>query len=256
LTWFIGFSEGDGCFNVRDKGFSFSLAQDEKYVLTHIRDTLGFGKVSKFKDQEKWSYYVEKRYYIYLLILIFNGNLVLNHRYSQFYYFIDKFNTTLFNNKPYEYKIEIKERLLLPTLNDAWLSGFVDAEGHFGCPIETKRKHISHYISIVFEVGQNGEVRFFPYIQELLSGGLIAPKIQTEETHNRIIFKGYTKLGSIISYFDKYPLRSEHKLESYVLWKEMYKSLRLKEHLNLKLLPSLVAKAQVINKISKVSTSN
>ena len=79
MTLFIGFSEGDGCFNVRDKGFSFSLVQDEKYVLTHIRDTLGFGKVSKFKDQEKWSYYVEKRYYIYLLILIFNGNLVLNH---------------------------------------------------------------------------------------------------------------------------------------------------------------------------------
>ena len=79
MTWFIGFSEGDGCFNVRDKGFSFSLVQDEKYVLTHIRDTLGFGKVSKFKDQEKWSYYVEKRYSIYLLILIFNGDLVLNH---------------------------------------------------------------------------------------------------------------------------------------------------------------------------------
>jgi hypothetical protein len=66
LQWFIGFSEGDGNFNVRGKGkgFTFSIVQDEKYILNHIRDTLGFGKVAKFKNQEKWSFYVQKRYHI------------------------------------------------------------------------------------------------------------------------------------------------------------------------------------------------
>lgn len=82
----------------------------------------------KFNNQNKWCFYVEKRYDIFLLILIFNGNLVLNHRYSQFNHFTEKFNTTLFKNKPYDYKVTIKERLLLPTLSDGWLSGFIDAE--------------------------------------------------------------------------------------------------------------------------------
>lgn len=66
-------------------------------------------------------------------------------------------------------------------------------------------------------MGQNGEVWVFPYLQNLLSGGILAPKIQTEETHNRIIFKGYSKLAAIVSYLENYPVRTDHKLQSYVL---------------------------------------
>jgi len=53
LEWFVGFCEGDGSFFVTKKGLHFSIAQDELYILNHIKDTLGFGKISKFSSQRK-----------------------------------------------------------------------------------------------------------------------------------------------------------------------------------------------------------
>ncbi len=41
LQWFVGFYEGDGCLYHRESGFNFSIAQDEIYILEHIKDTLG-----------------------------------------------------------------------------------------------------------------------------------------------------------------------------------------------------------------------
>ena len=43
LQWFVGFYEGDGTFVFRGKGkgFMFSIAQDEKYILDQIKNTLG-----------------------------------------------------------------------------------------------------------------------------------------------------------------------------------------------------------------------
>lgn len=82
------------------------------------------------------------------------------------------------------------------------MSGFIDAEGHFGCPIETKRKNIPYYISIVFEFGQNGEPLFWKYIHTLFPTGFLAPKVQTEKSHNRLIIKGYSKMSRIIEYID------------------------------------------------------
>lgn len=181
------------------------------------------------------------------ILYILNGNLVLNHRYNNLKKIISEFNIRLFKGKPYHTIIKFKEQQVLPTLNDGWFSGFADAEGCFYCPIETKRRHVSHYISIVFEIGQNGETWFFSYIQSLFSGGIIHPKNSSDETHNRIYFKGYSKVTKIITYFDKFGVKTEHKYQGNILWKEIYNSLVLKEHLDKNKLFVLVAKAQIIN---------
>jgi len=41
LQWFVGFFEGDGTiiFRGEGKGFIFSIPQDEKYILDHIKNT-------------------------------------------------------------------------------------------------------------------------------------------------------------------------------------------------------------------------
>jgi hypothetical protein len=49
----VGFSEGDGCFFVSKKGLHFSIAQGELFILNHIKNTLGFGKVRKFSGERK-----------------------------------------------------------------------------------------------------------------------------------------------------------------------------------------------------------
>jgi len=255
LEWFIGLFEGDGClvFNPK-KGFRFEIISTHKPTLQKIKNKFKFGKVSLCtkidNNLEKWRYSVEDRYSIYLLLLILNGNIVLNHRYNNIVKIIGYFNNYSFKGKPYMWIVRTKFEQVLPTLNDAWFSGFVDAEGHFGCPIERGRKFVSHYISICFEVGQNGEAWFFEYCHNLFGGGILYPNYRNEVTHNRIIFKG-SKTGKnnvtlVFSYFDGFPLVT--KLRSYNKWRIMHKYLLEKKHLKIDNLPKLLILAKSINR--------
>ncbi|RCH78210.1 hypothetical protein CU097_001828, partial [Rhizopus azygosporus] len=71
LQWFIGFAEGDG------------------KILYDIQSIFGFGEIQYVAPGtygNKYGYYrwlVTKPEDIYLLILLFNGNLVLPHRIQQ-----------------------------------------------------------------------------------------------------------------------------------------------------------------------------
>lgn len=123
----LGFYEGDGTLVNGKKSFHFSISQDEKYILDHIRGILGFGKVRKYTNQEKWLFVVEDRDNIMKILYILNGNLVLNHRYNNLKNIISGFNIRLFKGEPYHTIIKFKEQQVLPTLNDGWFSGFADA---------------------------------------------------------------------------------------------------------------------------------
>lgn len=126
----------------------------------------------------------------------------------------------------------------------------VDAEGHFGFPIELGRKFISHYISITFEIGQNGEKWLFIYLKELFKGGIIfTSKTKKGNEHNRLIFKG-SKLGNnpvtlVFDYFDKVPVKT--KLTVYTEWRSIHKLLLSKDHLNTSKLPHLLSRCKALN---------
>lgn len=254
LEWLIGLYEGDGTLIFREKkGFHFGIVSTHKATLDIIIKTLGFGKIRQFPKKEnnldKWSYYIEDRYNIYLILLLLNGNLVLNKRMGDYLKISEKFNNVKFKNKLYKYNIDIKYEQVLPSKNDGWFSGFVDAEGHFGCPIETKRTFIFRYISISFEVGQNGEMWFFKHLQRIFGGGILYPKNGNDLTHNRIIFKGSKKgknnVMLVFSYFEKFPLIT--KLSSYKKWKFMHSCLINKEHLKKEKISKLLLLAKGIN---------
>ena len=84
LTWFIGFSEGDGAILTYKGRPTFVITQKETEILLHIQKVLGFGIVREYKTFSR--YYVLDKKNIYLLTLLFNGNLVLEHRKSQLSY--------------------------------------------------------------------------------------------------------------------------------------------------------------------------
>jgi len=84
LTWFIGFSEGDGAILTYKGRPTFVITQKEKEILLHIQKVLGFGIVREYKAFSR--YFVLDKQNIYLLTLLFNGNLVLEHRKSQLSY--------------------------------------------------------------------------------------------------------------------------------------------------------------------------
>ena len=217
LEWFIGLFEGDGTLTSHSKGFTFCIYSIHKDTILKIQSVLGFGNISFNEKLDKWSYRVEKRNEIFLILLILNGNLVLTHRYHNFIFIAKDFNERLFKGKPFSKKLDIMYCGTIPTLQDGWFSGFVDAEGHFGLPIESGRRFISQYISITFEIGQNGEKWLFEHLKILFNGkNLFTSNKMSGKVHNRIVFKG-TKLGAspvtlVFEYFDNFHLFTKYDI--------------------------------------------
>ena len=83
---FIGFAEGDGAF-LKDKhdniSFVITLIKNESKVLYHIKDILGFGKVTFDLKANTYRYKVLDISSLFKLALLFNGNLFLSHRINQ-----------------------------------------------------------------------------------------------------------------------------------------------------------------------------
>jgi hypothetical protein len=124
LTWFIGFSEGDGGFHVYNGSFTFGITQSEESILQEIKSVLGFGKVYFDSSANCYRYRVTNKAEIYILAVLFNGRLATKNKIEQLRKWIEclnkNFEVIIHNPNPF-----------MPTLYDAWLSGFTDAEGCF-----------------------------------------------------------------------------------------------------------------------------
>jgi hypothetical protein len=95
LEWFVGFSEGDGCFYVAPSGrCSFSIAQRDEPLLQLIQQTLGFGSI--YPDRRspgKFQYRVSSlKKDVFPLIQLFNGNLLLKKTNERFKSWVANYN--------------------------------------------------------------------------------------------------------------------------------------------------------------------
>jgi hypothetical protein len=91
LEWFIGFYEGDGSLYQWQYGgklrTSISIDQKDPTVLYKMRTILGFGRVRNYTKESGeiyWRYAVESQAHVYRLLILLNGNLILNKRQEQF----------------------------------------------------------------------------------------------------------------------------------------------------------------------------
>lgn len=128
--WFVGFTEGDGAIlsswstdprhkvPKKTQRLFFSLVQKEERILHRIRAHLGFGQVQKHGKYFRYS--VTKKKHLFLLFVLFNGNVVCQHRHTQLAVWAQYFNEPL---KPQCFPISF--------FTTGWLSGFTDAEGCF-----------------------------------------------------------------------------------------------------------------------------
>ena len=124
LEWFIGFTEGDGSFIVSNNRLFFIINQKQEKILHNIRTNLGFGKVSTYKNYSR--FIVADKNNIDKLIFIFNGNLVLDKTNTRFLSWLQAKNQ--YCNEKIHY---LNKKKLLSFKDNAWLSGFIDAEGCF-----------------------------------------------------------------------------------------------------------------------------
>ncbi len=174
LSWFIGFLEGDGAILEHKGRCFFVVTQKDDTVLHEIHETLNIGKVKHFYDKDgnrKYSrYIVSENNGIFLLYLLLNGNLVLQSRVNQ----LNKWNIALNNASKFNYSLfyisdlpKLIENTKEPSLNDAWLSGFTDAEGCFSVKIANEKKLF--YVSVLFILDQKNAQEVLDKIASLFS---------------------------------------------------------------------------------------
>lgn len=183
------------------------LTQKEGYILKHIQVILGLGVIREFNNYSRLI--VENKQEIILLYHLFNGNLVLEHRKSQ----LSQWQAVL--NKELNFKLELINRLLLPSLSDAWLSGFTDAEGCFNVNIEKRSNTITGYRVIIrFLLDQKEAQNLFLHIRDLFGYGQVNLRSNTNSIYRYHVntFKG---LIIVRNYFLTYPLKTKKK-ESFI----------------------------------------
>lgn len=242
LEWFIGFTEGDGSFIVSNNRLFFIINQKEEKILYSIRQNLGFGKVSTYKTYSR--FIVADKTNIDRLISIFNGNLVLNKTNERFISWLHARNTYVsnLNNSLHTNKICLKKSLFkkaccinkglnLPKViskieylnknklvcfeNNAWLSGFIDAEGCFNAiKIKDVRYSLGFRVRLRFILDQKNEKKIFYKIQDFLQSkdcGVISNRTQIELMF-RFTSTSISSHEILIKYLERYSLRTLKKV--------------------------------------------
>jgi len=237
LRWLIGFIEGDGAILSNKESLSIVLTQKDSNILYHIKDILGFGLVKQFKGYSRLI--IKNNFDIYLMILLLNGNLVLEKRKKQLAIMIDVFNRKKFKNVEWlslrlSEKISIISANSIITLNDSWLSGFTDAEGCFNVHIVKRKEMKTKYnVSLRFILDQKDEEMVLQNIRNLFGYGKVSlRKDRTKNTVYRYTTHSLTASKIINDYFNMFPLKTTKK-HSFDIWIDIYNMLINKKHLTL-----------------------
>lgn len=246
LTWLIGFSEGDGSFIVSRRGdLSFVISQDTRdiQVLNMIQNNLKFGKVIK-QGKTVSRYVVQDKIGLYLIALLFNGNLITLHKINRYQNFLENVNVYNNNGRIKLPNIKLSAFSVKPTFQDGWLAGFCDAEGCFSSTIYNN----SNRFSIIYDIAQKnieGQSILY-YIQDLFKVGKVYNHSAPNVLYYRVNGLNDTKL--LFDYFDSsHGTLKSKKLKSYLLWKILHAKLLNKDHLDSTKRYSLKVLASKIN---------
>ena len=242
LTWFIGFSEGAGAFITgKDKRLIFVLTQKETAILNHIYEVLGIGRVRTYGHFSR--YRVDDKKGILALIALFNGNLVLDKRKVQVNKWLDTVNIKQKNNN------------VLPLIHNAWLSGFIDAEGCFNVTLfKRKSMTLGYQIKLRFMIDQKDSLDNMLFIKDQLNLFLTNRKLKkgTTGTMHRIESNSFVKVPFIIEYINRFRLKSK-KQESFDKWVVVYELVKNKAHLTEEGLNVIRKLSKEINLITSIT---
>lgn len=221
--WFIGFVEGEGSFIINKDGYlEFRITQSspDAQILFMIKKKLGFGVV-RVQDsiRNTHCYIVRDKNNLVKLISIFNGNIFLDTRKEQFKLWLNAFNLKYKENIPHI------DSSFKPSLNDAWISGFTDAEGCFTCYVYANKSNTAKLVRLRYILSQKGNSDNMDHLADVLGG----------KKHLLKSYGGYnvtvntTKLSPIVQYFNLYPLKTKKYL-TYFNWIKIYKLVIDKKH--------------------------
>ena len=253
LEWFIGFTEGDGSIVFTNNKPRFVLTQKEGDILKEIKKIFGFGEVRYFPQGysgNKNGFYrwiVSEPLHLYILALLFNGNLHIESKILQlerWIAFLNKRNNIFIHEKQVK-PINIIKKNLKVKLNNAWLSGLTDAEGCFNVSILNSTRYSSNFVvRLRFILDQQCE-SLLKDIYLLFGFGSVTLRNKTNGVY-RYTSTGFMRMISIRNYFDRFPLKTK-KLNSFINWSKIHSMLIAKEHLSSKGLENIRILKKSIN---------
>lgn len=231
LQWFIGFAEGDCTFHTWiDRGrkrAGFTIDQKDPKVLFWIRENLGFGKV--LPCGKGWRFQIWDKQGLFQLFCLFSGNLVLDKRHlhfqkwSTFLVFPLGFSLVLDSFSSFQAKTNSVSGAHLIGLDNAWLSGFWQADGGFHAwgSFSSQKPHIILRASLT----QRAEEMTLHKIGILIQGSEKAcSKITNGKTttkYNRLEFASEPCLEKILFYFTTFPLVGDKHIV-FLRWKRLW----------------------------------
>lgn len=136
-SYFAGLFEGDGTIFVpkrerSDKGhlyypnFQLSFSSRDLPLALLIQKELGFGNLQKFSGKNAYNFTVSSCEGLLFVFSLLNGNLRTRPKHAQF----TKLSVWLRSRFP-ELDSSVAPLNTSPLFDSAWLSGFIDAGGHF-----------------------------------------------------------------------------------------------------------------------------
>lgn len=172
LTWFCGFVEGDGSLiSSKNRPYFFVIQKDPK-VLYWIKQQLQFGSVQK--HGEAFRYAVSARSQIYKLLLLFEGNFLLEKRKKQLDMWYPHFHHC---SKSFQ-----KDEKYPNFLTNSWLSGFTDAEGCFSVyQVKDNRYKRGYRLRFRYILDQKGEKSLMESIGLCIGGGKVSLRVPKEK---------------------------------------------------------------------------
>ena len=243
LEWFIGFTEGDGSFFIQNSNktlgqqmllFEITLHPSDIAVLHFIKHHFGLGSVNKVYTKNACRYRLGGIKAISCLILLFNGNIVVPKFHKRFTLFLEKYNQKITNPLAKQQTkdlpvIKLLKQLKQPALNDAWISGFTDAEGCFYATYDNKYKRWRYYYTIDQQGEDNNVV--LKHLKQLWGIGIV----QHYKPDDHWVFRVHNldhNLTRIVPYFERYSLKTK-KRTSFGKWVSILKAISNKDHKNL-----------------------
>lgn len=212
LEWFIGFFEAEGTFahwfDGEKQRCQIEITQKDPKLMYKIKKKFGFGNVTYFlkNNNTYWRYQISKTEHLQALIVLFNGNLVTEHKYQTFCLFLNQFYHCS-NQKPI-FLLEKNNKVV--SLTNYWLSGFLEGNGDFGATQKWNQNQskLSSGLQIKFSIAQKQEHFLLNQIKNLFKISTQMYSIYNE--HNDILYNclettHIDSLKIIRMYLERYP---------------------------------------------------
>lgn len=208
----------------------FVLTQKEGAILFYVQKKLGIGTVKHFPQgtsgnkNDFYRWIVDNPSHILLLAFLFNGNLAFTHRIQQLSLWVQALNHRFGANT-----IQVIITAVTVTLQDAWLSGFTDAEGCFNVSVTRNARYaLGNVVKMRYILDQKDSTILLT-IQNLFGFGKVTLRTETDGVY-RYTATGYKSTNDVISYFKAFPLYTK-KAQSFDKWLTVHNFVSKKLHL-------------------------